>query len=378
MSRWLAAWWSCRARSPRPARPGARPQDPARILIAHHLLLGDTLMLAALLARLRRRYPARHDRHHGQPRLPAPVRGRPYGANAVPWDPHSPGLTRAVTRRGPYDLALVPGENRHALLARAAGARWVVALDHDTPGWKNRIVDELGRPARTAESRRHSPAWPGPVTRLLRPATGPAPACGTHRDRRPLCGFARGRRLPLALLAGRALARARQHLAGRGLRVVWSAGPGEEALVEPIDPDRRHRSLAGKLDLAQLWHLLAGAALLVVPDTGVAHLAKLTATPTVCLFGPGSDVLFGPGRYWRAQRFTAVIAPDFHAATSAPCSSATSPGCGAASAAHDRCAGPGMHACARPRARRRCLRPMLLAPCRENPGHPSPLSRNPP
>ena len=31
----------------------SRPIDPARILIAHHLLLGDTLMLTPLIAKLR-------------------------------------------------------------------------------------------------------------------------------------------------------------------------------------------------------------------------------------------------------------------------------------------------------------------------------------
>ena len=35
----------------------ARPQNPRKILVLHDLLLGDTLMLAPLLAGLRRRYP---------------------------------------------------------------------------------------------------------------------------------------------------------------------------------------------------------------------------------------------------------------------------------------------------------------------------------
>ena len=34
-----------------------RPASPRRILVAHHLLLGDTLMLTPLLAKLRERYP---------------------------------------------------------------------------------------------------------------------------------------------------------------------------------------------------------------------------------------------------------------------------------------------------------------------------------
>ena len=34
-----------------------QPSEVRRILVVHHLLLGDTLMLTALLARLRARYP---------------------------------------------------------------------------------------------------------------------------------------------------------------------------------------------------------------------------------------------------------------------------------------------------------------------------------
>ncbi|HRE18736.1 MAG TPA: glycosyltransferase family 9 protein, partial [Rhodocyclaceae bacterium] len=64
---------------------------------------------------------------------------------------------------------------------------------------------------------------------------------------------------------------------------------------------------AGSLDLPALWHLLAGAALLVCPDSGVAHLAKLTATPTLCLFGQGNDRLFGAGRFFSGMPFVPLI-----------------------------------------------------------------------
>jgi len=290
-----------------------RPRDPARILIAHNLLLGDTLMLAALLARLRRLYPRAAIDITASPACLPLFAGHPYGANAVPWDPHHPGLTRAVIRRGPYDLAFVPGENRHALLARAAGAGWVVALDRDTPGWKNRIVDELvpwpGAPANLADM---FASMAGTGDEVFEPADWPAPnVTPFETPSGPYAVLHVGAGSPLRYWPGERWRALAQHLASRGLDVVWSAGPGEATLVETIDPDRLHRSLAGKLDLPQLWHLLAGATLLVVPDTGIVHLAKLTATPTVCLFGPGSDVLFGPGRFWRNHRFATVIEADF-------------------------------------------------------------------
>jgi len=92
---------------------------------------------------------------------------------------------------------------------------------------------------------------------------------------------------------------------------VWSSGRGEEEIAAAIDPDGRYASYAGKLDLPQLWHLLRDAALLVCPDTGVAHLGRVTNTPTVTLFGPGSAVLFGAGNFWRASAYRAVTVDPF-------------------------------------------------------------------
>ena len=102
-----------------------------------------------------------------------------------------------------------------------------------------------------------------------------------------------------------------ERLAGRGYQVAWSTGPGEARLVEEVDPKRRFAAYAGTLDLAQLWHLVAGADLLVTLDTGVAHLAKLTWTKTVCLFGPGSAFLLGRGEFFGDAPFTEVTIRDF-------------------------------------------------------------------
>jgi len=65
------------------------------------------------------------------------------------------------------------------------------------------------------------------------------------------------------------------------------------------------------LTLAQLWHVLAKAALLVSPDTGIAHLGRIVGTPTVAIFGPGSAVLAGAGEFWRNARYQAVTVDPF-------------------------------------------------------------------
>jgi len=95
-------------------------------------------------------------------------------------------------------------------------------------------------------------------------------------------------------------------LADQGLTPVWSAGKNESGLVNAADPLGRFKSYAESLDLLQLAHLIKAAGLLVCPDTGVAHLGRITDTPTVALFGPGSPELCGAGKYWSNSAYRAI------------------------------------------------------------------------
>src|SRR3972149_4558364 len=65
-----------------------------------------------------------------------------------------------------------------------------------------------------------------------------------------------------------------------------AGGRRGEPQLRRIDPKGRFSALGHRLDLAQLWHLVAGAALLVCPDTSVMHIGRLTGAPTIGPFGP--------------------------------------------------------------------------------------------
>jgi ADP-heptose:LPS heptosyltransferase len=283
-------------------RPRARPETPARILIVQHPLLGDTLLLTPLLAKLREQHAgARIVMTMQRPFMPLYSR-RPYGVEAVAFDPRDESTLQAIFAPTGFDLAYVTGDNRQSWLAAAAGARWIVAHAGDRPAYKNWPVDEFRPYSSEPMSWGDMTAMlaDGPPPKPFRPSDWPAPAhepFAAPKDRyavlhvgagSPLRHWNRDRWLALA-----------EMLAANGVQPVWSGGPGEEAEVEAIDPRRRFTSYAGVIDLAQLWHLIAGARVLVCPDTGVSHLGRLTGAPVVTLYGPGSPLLFGPGDFWR-------------------------------------------------------------------------------
>jgi ADP-heptose:LPS heptosyltransferase len=291
-----------------------RPVAPRRILIAQHLLTGDVLMLAPLLAKLRQRNPDA-DIAITARRAVAPLfSGRPYGARALVFEPREAATLDALFDEPGFDLALVPGDNRYSWLAAAAGARWIVAFAGDRPAAKSWPVDEL-RPYGETPA-----AWgdlaaslaEGAPPSAYRSGDWPAPACAPFdapagryallhvEASTPLKHWEEAKWLALA-----------EKIFEQKIQPIWSAGPSGGALLQRVDPAGRFPALGHRLDLAQLWHLVAGAALLVCPDTSVMHIGRLTGTPTVALFGPSSAQLFGAGEFWRDVPGRAVTIESF-------------------------------------------------------------------
>ena len=287
---------------------------PARILIAHHLLLGDTLMLTPLLAKLRARYPTAEIVMLVRPEFYALYATHPYGVQAVSYDPKQATSFAALRRYKGFDLALIPGDNRYSWLARALGARWIVAFDGDRPAYKNWPVDSFSP----------FPQTPSTVADMLtRLVDGPSPIPYQSSDwPPPSCDAFDLPNAPYAVLhvgAGNRLRRWEAEkwraliaeLNTRGLRCVFSGAASDDEHIAQIDSQRKQYSYAGKTNLPQLWHLIQNAKLLVCPDTSIAHLGRIVGTPTVALYGQGSPLLFGAGEFWRDAPFQAVWLPDF-------------------------------------------------------------------
>jgi ADP-heptose:LPS heptosyltransferase len=296
-----------------------RPGEVRRLLVAHNLLLGDTLLLAPLMKALALRYPDAQRFVLVRPSAAGLFEGRPYGFSALPFERRDAASQRRVLHSGPYDLAIVPDDNRYAWLARAAGASWIVAFAGDRPAWKNWMVDQGIEYASTPS------AWADMTLALSSSSAGDAPdvapyargewpaplAAPFERPPSPYVVLHVGASTPLKWWPAarwRALA---DEMAARGLHVVWSAGRGEERILNDIGVQSGETDLAGRLDLAQLWHLLSQARLVVLPDTGVAHLARLIGVPTLALFGPGSAIVHGAGRFFAQLPYRALTVKDF-------------------------------------------------------------------
>jgi ADP-heptose:LPS heptosyltransferase len=285
-----------------------------RVLVAHNLLLGDTVMLTPLLAKLRAQHPQSEITLLASPAAVPLYARRPYGVRALPFAPSRSETTRALLREPRQDLAVVAGDNRYSWLAAAMGARHIVA--HDGPRNRRRewFVDERRPYASSAN------AWGDMVADLVdgpdplpfaRGDWAAPPAAAFDTPRSPYAVLHVGASTPLKRWPPERWQALAESLAARGLTVAWSAGRGEEALVAACDPASCHESFAGRLDLAQLWHLFAGASVVVAPDTGAAHVARAAWAPTVVLFGPGSSTLIGPGRFWKETPWRGVCVDPF-------------------------------------------------------------------
>ena len=291
------------------------PEKLERILIAHHLLLGDTILLTPLLAKLRSNHSQAQVVMTAPRAVAALYEGRPYGVRVVAIDPHDAGSLAQLFAWHTFDLAIVPGENRYAWLALAAGARWIRAHAGESQAYKNWPVDEL-RPYPTMPA-----AWgdiiaelvSGPAPAPFNPVDWPAPSCKPFvLPSSPRYAVLHvGASTPLKCWEPpkwRALA---ARLSSAGIQAVFLAGPGEDAILDAVALGRDDVRYPGNLELSQVWHLLRAAQILIAPDTGIAHLGRAAGVPTVALYGPGSALISGPGEFWRESPFRAVTMRDF-------------------------------------------------------------------
>jgi ADP-heptose:LPS heptosyltransferase len=270
--------------------PGVDPRPT--VLALRALAIGDLLVAVPAVRALRRAYPEHRLVLATTPAL-APLVDR-IGAvdtvaptpdpTAVPWSGCGPDVAVNLHGTGPQSHRALDALNPGLRIGfRCPAAGWdgpdwnavAAAHPHERARWCA-LLQDAGVAADPGDLRLRPPAArPGPRPVLVHPGA----AFGAKRW--PVDRFA-------------AVATA---LDGPGAPVLVTGSAAERDLAHAVT--RRaglpaERNLAGRTDLAALCDLVAGAALVVSGDTGIAHLASAYGTPSVVLFGPVDPAQWGP------------------------------------------------------------------------------------
>lgn len=239
-----------------------------------------------------------------------------------PWiDPEPPpvsapdvlGLVETLSRRRVDAAVILTSFHQSplplAVVLRLAGIPRVSATSEDYPG---SLLDVRHRPPAEA---RHE------VERMLSLAAAagfPLPAGDDGRlavrgplpDPSPLVGdepyvvVHPGASVPARAPSPRRSAELVAALVAAGHRVVVTGGPADRSLTALV-AGAGAEDLGGRTDLATLAGVLARAQVVVVGNTGPAHLAAAVGTPVVSLFAPTV-----PAERWRPWRVPHVLLGD--------------------------------------------------------------------
>ncbi len=199
-----------------------------------------------------------------------------------------------------------------ALVLRLAGVPWIGAISEDYPG---SLLDLRHRPAeglhevQRALSLVAAGGFPLPAADTAALAVRrPLPDTRAHTGGDGYVVVHPGASVPARAPGPGWAAALVGSLARDGHRVVITGGPGERELTAAVAAGGADLDLGGRTDLAGLADVLDRAAVVVVGNTGPAHLAAAVGTPVVSLFAP-----VVPAERWRPWQVPHVLLGDQHA-----------------------------------------------------------------
>lgn len=264
-------------------------------------------------------------------------------AETLPWIDPEPApvdpdrirrLVRAVRRVRPAEAVIFTSFHQSplptALVLRMAGVSRVSAISEDYPGSLLDVRHQIS--ADIPEARRNLSLAQAAGFRLPPGDPGALAITPALPDTRSLTGGGRYVVLhPGASVPARHPSPARttamiMALAAAGHRVVLTGSAAERDLAGRELAGRAHRvhrahrvvNLCGRTDLPGLASVLAGADVMVAPNTGAAHLAAAVGTPVVSLFAP-----VVPAARWAPEGVPTVLLGD----QTAPCAGTRARSC---------------------------------------------------
>ena len=235
---------------------------------------------------------------------PEPQSVDPLGIDALVQDLRQRAIDQALILTSFHQSALPL-----ALLLRLAGVPVIAAISPDYPGSlldvRHQVSDDIHEVERNLSlaatlGYRLPPGDDGRLQVKRAPVAAELPYVVVHPG-----ASAPARTWPAS--SHRELVRA---LVDAGRRVVVTGGPGEADLTASVAAGNPLvTDLGGRIGMAQLADVLAAAEVVVVGNTGPAHLAAAVGTPVVSLFAP-----VVPAGRWRPWRVPHILLGDQQAA----------------------------------------------------------------
>lgn len=203
------------------------------------------------------------------------------------------GLVARVRRFGPTDAVVLTSFHQSplplALLLRLAGVPRIAAISEDYPGSlldvRHRVDGDPPEAERALSLAAAAgfPLPPGDDGRLR--VREPLPDVSTVVGAPGYVVVHPGASVPARQWPAARCAALVRALAAAGRRVVVTGAAAERELTARV-AGTDALDLGGRTDLPQLAAVLAGADVVIAPNTGPAHLAAAVGTPVVSLFAP--------------------------------------------------------------------------------------------
>jgi ADP-heptose:LPS heptosyltransferase len=196
-----------------------------------------------------------------------------------------------------------------ALLLRMAGVPWVAAVSVDYPGslldLRHQVHDLLPEAERGLSLARAAgyELPEGDTGRLA--VRRPLPDVSALLPRTPFVVLHPGTSVPARAWPAERYAAACVRLQDEGHTVVVTGAASEVALTAVVAAGTPAVNLGGRTSLAELAAVLSAAEVVVVGNTGPAHLAAAVGTPVVSLFAPTV-----PAARWAPYRVPLVLLGD--------------------------------------------------------------------